>query len=645
VTLAADPVVRAFALRALADRRGELSDTTTPLFVKALADADPRVTLEAISGLRRLGAVDAAAAMLPLTASRDPVIANVAINALAGLAAIDAPLAALKGSPDEIAAGALRVLQQIHQPAAVTGLLAALSDAPASRRNAILQALARLHYREGVWRGTLAEWWGTRPDTTGPYYDPVVWEESARIRSALLTALLEAAAGTGPRPEFTRLAADLERNRVLPPGGEALLTALGTDRHALFGQVARALMGKVRLDVDATIGQLLEGAARAGQPHRVGVIRLIVAAGPPTPPAAAILFSAAVDQGLDADLRASAFSALSAISGPEAFSRTVDAMSSLVAPTLAAPLEPVWTQFISAPRNAGNMLTWRALVESSDPARQRLGFAVLLQLADDPPAGRGAGGTRGGGGGGRGRAGIAPEAVDRARADARAIIDGAWTSPSAASLVWAVGRTEAARYRDRVESLVKSTDPAIRDAAVYARTRLTATAPPPATGAPAADRPTIATIPYDDLLDRLAGVTGDVPLGRKLFVQQSCSVCHTTSANEPEKGPFLGGIYTRYSKAEVLEAILRPSAKVAQGFATHVFTMADKRQLSGFVIREGQDEVVIRDLAGVETTLRKSAMASRTVSEGSVMLRGLVDTLTLQELASLLAFLESTSAK
>ena len=140
-------------------------------------------------------------------------------------------------------------------------------------------------------------------------------------------------------------------------------------------------------------------------------------------------------------------------------------------------------------------------------------------------------------------------------------------------------------------------------------------------------------------------MTGDVALGRKLFVQQSCSVCHTTAANEPEKGPFLGGIYTRYSKAEVLESIVRPAAKVAQGFATHVFTMTDKRQLSGFVIREGPDDVVIRDLAGVETTLRKTAIASRSVSEGSVMLRGLVDSLTLQELASLLAFLESTSGK
>ena len=56
-----------------------------------------------------------------------------------------------------------------------------------------------------------------------------------------------------------------------------------------------------------------------------------------------------------------------------------------------------------------------------------------------------------------------------------------------------------------------------------------------------------------------------------------------TAAGEPEKGPFLGGITTRYNRAELLEAILRPSAKVAQGFATNWFETTDNRKLEGFV--------------------------------------------------------------
>ena len=153
----------------------------------------------------------------------------------------------------------------------------------------------------------------------------------------------------------------------------------------------------------------------------------------------------------------------------------------------------------------------------------------------------------------------------------------------------------------------------------------------------------VSDIPYEALADRLSAAKGDVALGRTLFTRQACAACHTTTPPEPVKGPFLGGIFTRYSRAEVLESIMRPAAKVAQGFAAAWFTTTDNRQLAGFVVREGADDVVVRDIAGTETTLRKAQIASRGVSEGSIMPPGLVDSLTLQELASLMAFLETTT--
>jgi len=266
VTLAGDPEVRAFALRALADRPDQLRGVPQTLFVEALTAPDPRVVLEGITGLRRMGATNAADALMPLTASDDPVIANVAVNALVALSAFDAPLAAVTGPDDALAAGALRVLQQMHQPAVVNGLLAALDETTQpTRRAAILQSLARLHYRDGVWRGTIGEWWGTRPDTTGPYYDPVAWQESTRIRGRLVDALLQAAEGSGPAIDPAALARDLERNRVLPPGGGALVTALAADRHAAFAGVVRALAGDVRLSLDAPTAELLQDISGAGR--------------------------------------------------------------------------------------------------------------------------------------------------------------------------------------------------------------------------------------------------------------------------------------------------------------------------------------------------------------------------------------------
>ena len=134
-------------------------------------------------------------------------------------------------------------------------------------------------------------------------------------------------------------------------------------------------------------------------------------------------------------------------------------------------------------------------------------------------------------------------------------------------------------------------------------------------------------------------------LARTLFTRQGCAACHTASPEETEKGPYLGGIATRYSRAELIESILRPAAKIAQGFATNFFDTTDGRHFEGFVVREGGTEVVIRDLAGVETTLRKDQIKARGVREGSIMPPGLADTLTLQELSSLLAYLGSTTGK
>ena len=322
----------------------------------------------------------------------------------------------------------------------------------------------------------------------------------------------------------------------------------------------------------------------------------------------------------------------------------MDTLARLAVPTVEASLDEVWTRFVSSPAQAEHMALWRELAAGNDAARQRLAFAVLVQLAADPPA-AGAGGRGGrGGGGGRGRGGLNPAVVERARTDARTVIDAAWDSPNAASLVWSVGRTGGTRYQDRVSAAASSSSAAVRDAATYAIARLNALAVAPKAATPAAG-PAVASIAYEEMVGRLASATGDPALGRKLFAQQACSACHTTAAGEPERGPHLGGIFTRYSKAEVIESILRPAAKVAQGFATYSFTTADKRQLSGFVIRDGQSDIVIRDLTGTETTLRKNEIVNRSVSEGSTMPPGLVDTLTLQELASLLAFLESTVAK
>ena len=117
--------------------------------------------------------------------------------------------------------------------------------------------------------------------------------------------------------------------------------------------------------------------------------------------------------------------------------------------------------------------------------------------------------------------------------------------------------------------------------------------------------------------------------------------CHTISKTEPLKGPFLGDIANRYSRAELTESILKPSARLAQGFETQKFALTSGQVVEGFVVRESGDEVELRNAAGDATVVPKADIDERGASDISVMPTGLADPLSVPDLASILAYLES----
>ena len=205
--LAGDDAVREFALRALADRKTECEGVDAGLFLAALGDPSLRVRAQALIALGRFGDAEAAR-IIPLTArpegspmptvrpvhaqpDPDRVVPHLAVSALVTLRAVDACLDAIDGPYRE---GALRALRCLHEPKAVDGLIKKLatSRSPDVRRE-VLATLVRLYHREAEYQGT---WWGIRPDTTGPYFDPREWECSGRIGSVLEAAIVDGDAET-----------------------------------------------------------------------------------------------------------------------------------------------------------------------------------------------------------------------------------------------------------------------------------------------------------------------------------------------------------------------------------------------------------------------------------------------------------------
>jgi putative heme-binding domain-containing protein len=186
--------IREWALRALTDRKSQLEGVPATVLVKALQDTNPRVRAQAAISLGRLGDAAQGAAILPLTADADATVRHVALRALAALQPTQALLNAVTAHDSAAARGALQALRYVHQAAAVEGLIAKVESVtdPALRRE-VLTTLTRLYYQEGEWPG---DWWGTRPDTTGPYYRRAAWSETPKIEAALAKVLATADAET-----------------------------------------------------------------------------------------------------------------------------------------------------------------------------------------------------------------------------------------------------------------------------------------------------------------------------------------------------------------------------------------------------------------------------------------------------------------
>ncbi|MBO0697024.1 MAG: c-type cytochrome, partial [Zavarzinella sp.] len=151
----------------------------------------------------------------------------------------------------------------------------------------------------------------------------------------------------------------------------------------------------------------------------------------------------------------------------------------------------------------------------------------------------------------------------------------------------------------------------------------------------------IGNLTYEVAARRALAARGDAARGKALFKAQSCVACHTDADGQTPKGPHLVDIGKRSKPDELVESILKPSAKLAQGYETYQFAMLDGRLVTGFVVSEGADAVLIRDATGVQRELKRADIESRSMQKVSAMPEGIVSNLTPEQLGDLIAYLQS----
>lgn len=144
-------------------------------------------------------------------------------------------------------------------------------------------------------------------------------------------------------------------------------------------------------------------------------------------------------------------------------------------------------------------------------------------------------------------------------------------------------------------------------------------------------------------LDELAAITGDADRGRELFRSTgTCFACHTVQGLGGSIGPELSAIGEKFGKRQLLDTMLSPSASIAFGYDSWVFTLKDGRRMVGALLADG-DRIVLRDTAGARQVFESSDVIERVHQEQSLMPAAATLGLSAQDLADLATFLSDLS--
>ncbi len=134
-----------------------------------------------------------------------------------------------------------------------------------------------------------------------------------------------------------------------------------------------------------------------------------------------------------------------------------------------------------------------------------------------------------------------------------------------------------------------------------------------------------------------AKFTTDTHKGMSVF-EQHCGICHQLANKGAKIGPQLDGIGIR-GLDRLLEDIIDPHRNVDQAFRATTLALTDGRIITGLVLREEGDVLVLADEQGKEVRVSKAQVEQRSVSALSSMPANLIDQLPEAEFCHLLAYL------
>lgn len=128
--------------------------------------------------------------------------------------------------------------------------------------------------------------------------------------------------------------------------------------------------------------------------------------------------------------------------------------------------------------------------------------------------------------------------------------------------------------------------------------------------------------------------------GARVFAR-SCAVCHKYGAQGAGVGPDLTTAANRYTLEDLLTTIVDPSREISDQYrALDVFTKEDDL-FTGLVVSENDEKIVLLQGTGEQVEVAVADIDTRRFAKTSGMPEGLLDGLSLEEVADLFFYLRS----
>jgi putative heme-binding domain-containing protein len=138
----------------------------------------------------------------------------------------------------------------------------------------------------------------------------------------------------------------------------------------------------------------------------------------------------------------------------------------------------------------------------------------------------------------------------------------------------------------------------------------------------------------------LAGITGGNKDNGKQVFRRVCVACHKVYNEGANLGPDMSGVGKRLDSYKLVESIIDPNAQVDDKYLSTLVVTADGRSISGLLVSESPEEVVIFD-GKEQKRIAVSEIDERMKLKQSSMPEGLAATLSPNELLDVVEFLRS----